>query len=144
MTIGFTSYIVPHVINGRNKEVLMVANGRDRCFLGGDYNEAPDGAVHVVINQMRAAGGVDLGEEKFLSLGYVPSNAMDRGQTWWGLSIEPEMKDKITHNWDRSLGKLMILPILGVWAELWQIPDVNRGVPLASYWKSQILPKLSR
>lgn len=143
MAVGFTSYIVPYVGSGRKKEVLMIAGKRrDRSFFGGDFDEVPGSTVHVLINQMREMGGVDVGSEKFESLCYVSSTATKRAQTWWGLRLDRDTKEEIISNWDQSIGKLMVVPILGVWAQLWQIPDTQKGIPLAEYWKNTILPIL--
>lgn len=144
--IGINERIIPYSgeFYGRgNRKVLMIKHGkggRDRSFFEG-AQENSETHEQATIRLMQVLGGVDLSDHKTTELGYIASHESAPGIQWMGVAINEEEADQI-RQYQKEIGKVIAVPIWYVAGELWQIPDISKGVPLKNYWESTVFPKL--
>ena len=139
---SFKDIIIPYSpahYGGDNKYVLMLQNGSDRSFF-----ESPvftgDQRNEQAIKTMRAQGGIDLSQSSLSDLSQVASIPERPGMFWIGAAITDEDLDGVRSRVGNE--GIFIVPLLGVWSELWNIPDVAKKTYLSTYWEMHILRTL--
>lgn len=141
--IGFKDIIVPYTGeyygSGNRRDVLMLQNDRDRSFFE-SQTFTGDNRHEQAIRTMREQGGVDISGSRIIDLSYVASRPDFPGIYWMAVEISQEAMENARAA--GGIGDVLAVSLLGVWSELWQIPDTKKGVPLANYWEMHILPDL--